>query len=436
MDAVRHQILTTLQGDWAPPIKGQAIDFDFEWDEFYTTYVNAPAGNDTRALKYYTQTERDSLIAAFCDRLFQAATEPNSCVDKLETIFSELVICSWRPPSQSVSQLSDEVEDYVQRLPQLPTELPGPLSNVRQGHFNRPTKTWASLRVVSHFHGNLVRFIAYRLITLGKKGFVDFVLQQALNHVGEFIQHCVHEATTTKSRADQATWYVVRAFLWSFWQRLRVLYSFFILIGNLRLGFTHGNEQYMWMRNFVVAPDLSLRALTEDAAIRQKSPNLCGWAFELLRGDPACLGLDFGILFRRFQDAYGQITPRCRDDMKSACDGRVWKNCRRFYRPDTENQTMHDQTQPHDIHNEDKITWNEDSYRSIRGARAVDICCATANCLLYCAASERTLAFSHVWSHGQGGRPETGVNRCLHRRYVELAKSLGCDSYWIDSACV
>ena len=87
-----------------------------------------------------------------------------------------------------------------------------------------------------------------------------------------------------------------------------------------------------------------------------------------------------------------------------------------------------------------KLPWDESSYRSVSGARAVMIApenSKTGNShLKYCSVSERTLAISHVWSHGQGGRPHIGVNLCLHRRYVKIAKALGCDSYWWDSACI
>lgn len=51
---------------------------------------------------------------------------------------------------------------------------------------------------------------------------------------------------------------------------------------------------------------------------------------------------------------------------------------------------------------------------------------------------------SHVWSHGQGGKPENtlvdgergGLNSCLHNRYTSIARKLGCDSYWMDTACI
>ena len=56
--------------------------------------------------------------------------------------------------------------------------------------------------------------------------------------------------------------------------------------------------------------------------------------------------------------------------------------------------------------------------------------------LEYSPVSSGTLAISHVWSHGQGGRPETGINTCLHKRYCRLAQQFGCDTYWIDAAAI
>ena len=87
-----------------------------------------------------------------------------------------------------------------------------------------------------------------------------------------------------------------------------------------------------------------------------------------------------------------------------------------------------------------KIPWHQSSYRSVSGARAVILEPGRRKAkkvhVKYCSASGRTMAISHVWSHGQGGRPHVGVNRCLHSRYVKIAKRLGCDSYWWDSACI
>lgn len=84
------------------------------------------------------------------------------------------------------------------------------------------------------------------------------------------------------------------------------------------------------------------------------------------------------------------------------------------------------------------MVWDEASYRAVIGARAVslDRTDPKGDFLRYCKASEKTMAISHVWSHGQGGRPEAGLNGCLHRRYASIASSQGCDSYWMDTACI
>jgi hypothetical protein len=69
------------------------------------------------------------------------------------------------------------------------------------------------------------------------------------------------------------------------------------------------------------------------------------------------------------------------------------------------------------------------------GAKAVDIITIDTNTLRYCRVTNKTLTISHVWSHGQGGRPEevqpegTGFSLCLHHRHADLANSFGCESY-------
>lgn len=90
------------------------------------------------------------------------------------------------------------------------------------------------------------------------------------------------------------------------------------------------------------------------------------------------------------------------------------------------------------------MCWNEKSYREVQGTRAVRITSNSLESLEYCKASDKTLAISHVWAHGQGGRPEPslkqgqqgGINQCLHRRYSSIATAIGCNSYWMDTSCI
>lgn len=83
----------------------------------------------------------------------------------------------------------------------------------------------------------------------------------------------------------------------------------------------------------------------------------------------------------------------------------------------------------------EKLTWDEGSYRAFE-TPVVSIRDTSTTQIKYTNLSDKTLSISHVWSHGQGGRPETGFNTCLHDRYVKVAQKLGCDSYWMDTPCI
>lgn len=165
---------------------------------------------------------------------------------------------------------------------------------------------------------------------------------------------------------------------------------------------------------------------------------MCGWAFELLRGHPVCIGMDFRRFHQRYSETVRSQPGRCIPNQPLAsCKGDQPGSCQRFKGMFIKNQSAHDFECLEDC---DRLTWDDSSYRSISGGRAVSI--SDSNTLerkiKYCEASEKTLAISHVWSHGQGGRPEKsyGFNHCLHERYASIAKLLGCTSYWIDTPCI
>ena len=118
------------------------------------------------------------------------------------------------------------------------------------------------------------------------------------------------------------------------------------------------------------------------------------------------------------------------------CDGKAPENCMRFRGMKIEDQSAH---APPCLGHCVRLFWDENSFRNVTGGRAVSIDETNSSQIRYVTASERTLAISHVWSHGQGGRPEevfTGFNTCLHNRYCSIARSIGCDSYWMDTPCI
>jgi hypothetical protein len=163
------------------------------------------------------------------------------------------------------------------------------------------------------------------------------------------------------------------------------------------------------------------------------SEYMCTWAFELLQSDRASFCQDFRGFHKRFSAVHSQKAGRCVAPSYRPCTGQGPKHCQRFT-----GMTIVDQS-AHDFVCDSKcssLVWDEDSYRNVEGARAVSISDSDESVIRYCQASRKTIAVSHVWAHGAGGRPHTGFNACLHKRLVRLAHENSCDSYWMDTPCI
>lgn len=136
----------------------------------------------------------------------------------------------------------------------------------------------------------------------------------------------------------------------------------------------------------------------------------------------------------RYSATLGHLPPRCNPSVQSpdTCDGSAFEKCGRFVGATAIEQSNHSC----DSKQCEKLLWDEVSYRNFQvPVVSIRLSSATRQ-LRYCELSNNTLAISHVWSHGQGGRPETGFNECLHSRYAEVARSMACDSYWMDTPCI
>lgn len=56
--------------------------------------------------------------------------------------------------------------------------------------------------------------------------------------------------------------------------------------------------------------------------------------------------------------------------------------------------------------------------------------------LKYRPSDAQTMAVSHVWIAGMGGRPERGTSACLHDRFAAIARVYGRQSYWMDTPSI
>ncbi|KAK3369472.1 hypothetical protein B0T24DRAFT_632681 [Lasiosphaeria ovina] len=240
------------------------------------------------------------------------------------------------------------------------------------------------------------------------------------------------------------SFFVLLAFLWTSWHRVVMLFYHHTLGMHLRAGYDFG-------RNRVSSIDLtSLMRKLSTAHTMQATPQyMCNWAFLHVSKDRAAMPPDFRAFKHRFSKVFASHDARCIGN-SSQCQGLGPANCMRFMGATILDQSVHGDpcqggTTCH------KLLWDEASFRNQLGGggRAVSLEATDETHIRYHPAGLKTLAISHVWSHGQGGRPEEnthalnggqkysgGFNICLHARYKRVAESLGCDSYWMDTPCI
>ncbi|KAL9635013.1 MAG: hypothetical protein Q9164_003732 [Protoblastenia rupestris] len=253
--------------------------------------------------------------------------------------------------------------------------------------------------------------------------------QQAFSDPAPSVQALKAALFPEASSEHEMSLYVLKAFLWSAWQRSIMLYFFYIVGVQIWHGPTPS-----WNTMLAVRSVQRLVELRRSTYRGSDVPYLCNCAFELLRTSRSSLALDFRGLIDRFDSQFPEVKGRCIKDSDASCNGDVLDSCQRFVGAETKAQSCHAAGCNREC---PKIAWDEISYRKCANPRAVIAeFSPTASTLEYSKASSETMAISHVWSHGQGGRPEDGINLCLHKRYCSLASTLGCKSYWIDSTCI
>lgn len=436
---------------------------------------------------YFSDQKKEQVRESFCRKLYDELGDPKSHVQRLDALYSGLVLCNFPRRANYVGMPSSEVPDpdsewpqakpneiisdacaMLRRLPATPLSLPEDASIIDAAYFHEEsshnatsnTGIWQSLQVASYISTNVIRvalMVAIYRMKLSGTMVIDFI-----NTTADLMSSASRLSATADTPNERTRWLLIRSFLWTSWQRSSMLYFHSNLSGHVLSGFNDHSAHNLALRGFSPVPGLSVEQMSRRFASQEKPASMCGWAFELLRSDPCAIGSDFRRFHQRFCMSSTALRARCIAGQEISCQGSNPDSCQRFKGMRIENQSMHDDNCQRNCR---RLTWDEASYRSASGARAVDINTLSlrthlnhqkrndgarstsvgfkvesldARHLQYCKASRETLAVSHVWSHGQGGRPERGygMNRCLHRRYSAIAISLGCDSYWMDTPCI
>ena len=389
----------------------------------------------------YSKAEQYVRRKALCRQLYDAVAPAEGHRERLDDCFSRVVVCNFHTHSRH-EKIVEDACDILGRLPKIPLELPDQLPDFSPDYsVNVASRTpsprvvrWRDVSVVSYVATNVIRTAL--MAAIFQASTTGTMVVKFIDTTANLISTSSDLCQSTSSIYEKQNWFLVRAFLWTSWQRCSMMYFYTIVGSHLKFGFSDHNGIFLVLKSCLVAPGVSIQEMSRRFASAGKSDYMCSWAFELLRSHPSAIGLDFRRLHHRFSDAFGTRPGRCIQSQQTSCKGDDLEKCQRFKGMKITDQSAHDEKCSRHCK---RLFWNETSYRSVAGARAVKLVDDPPQGeLTYCKASGETLAVSHVWSHGQGGRPELGhgFNHCLHRRYIAIAQSLGCSSYWMDSPCI
>ena len=395
---------------------------------------------------FFIAKDRTNYLLSVCENFKRQIEDPKSHVDRIEALLAPLVkfriLVSGLPRGSVEDDIVLRTRDILKRLPSKPLALSSVPLGLDERYFQDgfscgseavESGAWSSLKVASWLSINVVKMTMYLAIS-GTRAFAE-PLKDYPNLLAELLETSSGMTLHSTSDLERQQWYIVRAAIWSSWQRSTMLYNYASLRRVLEVGFVWSETSFQ-LRTTIPNPELSIQEMSLRNAGRGKVRSMCSWAFELLRTEPVCLGMDFRTFHHRYSQLWSDAPARCRRDSLEACAGDNPNECGRFTGMIIMDQSAHDSGCDGNCSMQ---KWDESSYREVSGSRAVAITSNSDvqdNRLRYCSASEDTLAISHVWSHGQGGRPDLGVNTCLHLRYKEIATYHGCKSYWWDSTCI
>lgn len=390
---------------------------------------------------YHTLDERRQEASSWCQAYLELSRNPTDHLLKLDHKHNELLLCSFQP-REPHETIVERVVQLLSRLPSTPPELgiqaEKRCSGVSDEYFLPNTaRTWENLQVTSFVSTNTIR-LALQMEMAGDYYWAN-IFREFVDTLSELLEAALSLAMS--SDQDAQALFVLQSFLWMSWQRAVMLQFSYLLDGHLRIGYDYGRNRAL----FLEGTGALQTAIRKFGTVNQESnipQYMCKWAFESLRSDRASVALDFRTFFERYTWLYGDRSACClvsSTGTRRQCDGRSPGTCQRFVGRKIDDQSAHSTICTKKC---SKLFWDEQSFRRQTGARAVSIDADNTSSLHYCTASKSTMAISHVWSHGQGGRPEhlehrgTGFNSCLHERYTKLARNFGCDSYWMDTPCI
>lgn len=351
----------------------------------------------------YSVQKREKHIINLCQHLRECVRKTDSHISEIDSALSSVFQCRivledcrtlHGDPELSEDAIAFRAYDILRRLPScpldlidLPSNLDGKYVLIQDSLSHIAGPSWETLKVSNYLSVIIVQ------LALSRVGFVSQYTDACPNELAEILAMVSHLAAEETSEFETKEWFIVRAAIWSSWQRAVMLCFYFNLSENLEAGFAPTYTSQHNLRETTPSPNLSVRKMSELYATKGKVDSMCSWAFNLLRKDPVCLGMDFRTFHHRYQQLWGMSRSRCKPESGTSCLGKDPDECRRFNGLIVCDQSVHDSSCSSATCR--KLLWDEASYRAEKGARAVCLdegLEKSCSMLRYCRASQQTLA--------------------------------------------
>ena len=292
---------------------------------------------------------------------------------------------------------------------------------------------WDHLQVVAAVDTTILRLtlsMAWYTHHMGRRG--TFGGKDFVNAIARLLSLAFQLSAESVTVDAHRGWVLVKAFLWTLWQRAEMLHAWTLMDDQLDSGYKYEIDG-LDIRGLASIPQIFAQRLAQHSEDREKTQYMCSWAHKLLQSDRACVTTDLRRFHWCYNSLFGGRPARCINGQRQ-CEGGSPEDCQRFKSVAVSDQSAYDSMCDESCK---RLFWDRTSFINVSGVKAVCLTTTDDKHLRYRKASENTLTMSHVWSHGQGGRPDTtGFNACLHHRYKNLAILFECNSYWMDTPCI
>ncbi|KAL6715506.1 hypothetical protein ACLMJK_006467 [Lecanora helva] len=207
-------------------------------------------------------------------------------ISRLDRMFSEIFKFKFEPSNES-QRIVEQAAQLLERLPAIPLELPEIPVKVTLAYsassvaFTGSSKNrlWGQLQATTFVASNVLR--AALSAAIEPKCQLDLL---DMTDIIAFLLEIVSQRSQ-KTANDAETWraFIVRAFLWTSWQRCQMIYFHRAAADCLNSGSSDGKRAPLTIRGTLPSPGITIQEMSKQKASLQKAPNMCGWNFEVLR---------------------------------------------------------------------------------------------------------------------------------------------------------